>query len=93
MNPSCAWRRSRWGRGVLGLAMVLALAVSSRAEDLVFYPRDPTETGNGAPRLVVPDPEAHDGTAQAAVPGQSKPGSSTCSLYAYARPAPEGRAR
>lgn len=73
-------------RHSLLLLCLLALALPARAEDLVYYPRDAENGPNGNPRLVVPDPDAHGGTAQAAVPGTSKAGSYTCALYSYARP-------
>lgn len=65
---------------------VLACGFLAGAEDYIYNPRDATDAGD-APRLVVPDPDAKGGTAQAAVPGKSKPGSYTAALYAYARPA------
>jgi uncharacterized membrane protein len=55
--------------------------------DSIHTPRDVSETAPGAPRLVVPDPDTKDGSAQAAVPGQSKPGSTICSMYSYDRSA------
>ena len=67
---------------LLGLTTAVVPAL-----ELVYYPRDSQETVANAPRFVVPDPDAQSGTAQAALPGKSQPGSTICSLYAYARPA------
>ncbi len=64
---------------------LLAAATSLIAEDYLYHPRDAEEAG-GAPRFVVPDPDAQGGTAQAAIPGKSRPGSYTAALYAYCRP-------
>jgi hypothetical protein len=70
------------------VALVAALSVAGHAGvDLVYHPRDATPGPGGFPRLVVADPDAHGGTAQAAVPGQSQPDSYICALYSYARPA------
>ena len=54
---------------------------------LVHHPRQTSSGFHGHPRLVVEDPDAHRGTAQAAVPGKSHPDSAICSFYSYARPA------
>lgn len=75
----------RWA--VCGLLLVLWPISSLLAEELVYYPRGTEGTPQGTPRFVVPDPDANGGAAQAAIPGQSVSGSSTCAFYAYARKA------
>lgn len=73
-------------RGARAAVVLLVAAAAAVGADYVYHPRDATEAG-GNPRFVVPDPEAEGGSAQAAIPGQSRPGSYTCAFYAYARPA------
>ena len=70
-----------------GLLLALGPVASVLAEELVYYPRSAEGTPQGTPRFVVPDPDANGGAAQAAIPGQSVSGSSTCGFYAYARKA------
>ena len=70
-----------------GLLLALGPVFSVSAEELVYYPRSAEGTPQGTPRFVVPDPDANGGAAQAAIPGQSVSGSSTCGFYAYARKA------
>ena len=71
------------------LLIVAAALVPARAAEvrLVHHPRQTSPSHAGHPRLLVEDPEAHKGTAQAALPGKSVPGSVICSFYSYARPA------
>jgi uncharacterized membrane protein len=55
--------------------------------ELIEYPRATGAGYGGEPRLVVPDADAKDKTAQAALPGRSVTNSAICSFYSYARPA------
>lgn len=75
---------------VLMLGLLAGLGLMARAEEYLYHPRDAEEAG-GNPRFVVPDPDAHGGSAQAAIPGQSRAGSYTAALYAYCRPAGQYR--
>src|SRR5689334_11585912 len=70
---------------LMGLCLSHAQAADDRQVLIMTYPRD-TEPAGTSKRFVVPDPDAHDGTAQAALLGQSRPGSVIGSFYGYARP-------
>ncbi|MDP6504730.1 MAG: hypothetical protein QF886_13990, partial [Planctomycetota bacterium] len=71
---------------ILLFSMLSGLA-SSQGVKLVHHPRQTKPDLQGRPRIVVEDADAKHGTAQAAVPGKSKPGGTICSFYSYARPA------
>ncbi len=66
---------------------MLSGLASSQGVKLVHHPRQTNPDLQGRPRIVVEDADAKHGTAQAAVPGKSKPGGTICSFYSYARPA------
>jgi hypothetical protein len=69
------------------LCSCLTTLASAQGVKLVHHPRQTNPDLQGRPRIVVEDPDAKHGTAQAAVPGKSKPGGTICSFYSYARPA------
>jgi len=68
------------------LLLFQAQALASEVR-LVHHPRQTNPDFNGNPRMIVKDADAKHGTAQAAIPGKSKPGGPICSFYSYARPA------
>lgn len=74
--------------GVFAAAVVLAVALTAAdGVELTHHPRQTKPHFKGHPRFVVEDPDAHGGSAQAAIPGKSDPGGVICSFYSYARPA------
>ncbi|MBI2192104.1 MAG: hypothetical protein HYU36_08980 [Planctomycetes bacterium] len=70
-----------------GLLLTLPVVAGEDEVRLVHYPRQADTDFKGTARFVVEDPDAQGGTAQAAIPGKSEPGSPICSFYSYARPA------
>lgn len=76
-------------RAYATISACLIVALTSLAADveLMHRPRQTNPDIKGHPRFVVDDPDAHKGTAQAAIPGKSHPGGPICSFYSYARPA------
>ena len=71
---------------LLCLSATFAHAADNGGVEIMTYPRDATPSNTGK-RFVVPDPDAHEGNAQAGLLDGSQPGWVIGSFYGYARPA------